>query len=261
MPAGADSSPAADPHAWSPPRWTDRWSLAANGLAALTVVGGLAAMAAVERIQTTAETVQASADQIDETLAVTERLLTNLSDTMIVLQGTFDELDATAESSTAAIEAAADLAADVPNNLRDVQSGLEQTQSAAGAIDTVTRELSELPLVGGSVDPTELAPTISSLNSGLDPIVDNLEETAITLDRLADDGEALRAELPVLRDQLSVLADDLDDGAASIAGLRRDAAQVESSTVPWILLRLVIVLATLAMAGTNLVMARVLALR
>ncbi len=215
----------------------------------------------MERIQTTVETARASTDQIDETLAITERLLTDLSDTMTVLEETFDELDATAASSTAAIDAAAELAADVPGNLRDVQSGLEQTRSAAAAIDTVTRELSELPLVGGSVDPTELAPTIRSLNTGLDPIIDNLEETSTTLDQLADDGEDLRAELPVLRDQLSVLADDLDDGAESIAGLRRDAALAESATVPWILLRLVIVLATLAIAGTNLVMARVLAMR
>ena len=242
-------------------RWTNRWSLAANGLAALTVLGGLAALATVERIQTAVETVQTSADQIDETLAVTQRLLTNLSDTMIVLEETFDELDATAASSTAALDAAADLAAEVPDNLRDVQSGLEQTQSAAAAIDTVTRELSELPLVGGSVEPTDLAPTIRSLNTGLDPIVDNLEETSSSLGQLADDGEALRAELPLLRDQLSILAEDLDDGAASIATLRLDAAQTESSTVPWILLRLVIVLATLALAGTNLVMARVLAMR
>lgn len=237
----------------------NRWSLAANGLAALSAVGGLAALATVERVQTSFETVQGSAQQIDETLAVTERLLGNLADTMTVLEETFDELDATAESSTAAIGAAAELAAEVPDNLRDIQSGLEQTRSAAAAIDTVTRELSELPLVGGSVEPTDFAPTIGSLNTGLDPIVVNLEETSTTLDQLAGDGEALRAELPVLRDQLSVLADDLDDGARSIAGLRRETALTESSAVPWVLVRLVIVLATMAMAGTNLVMARVLA--
>lgn len=238
-----------------------RWQAAALALAALTVVTGAVALASVGRVEATVDEARESADRIDATLAVTEQLLTDLAETIDVLDGTFDELDAAAESGTASIDEAAQLASSIPDNLREVQNGLDDTRAAAATVDSVTGSLSELPLVGDNVRATELAPTIVAIRAGLDPVITNLEDSSLALDQLVEDTDALRQELPAVQEQLRVLTKDLNDGSQAVAGLRADPALTgETSALPWLLLRLLIVAGTVILAGTNLVVARLFGL-
>lgn len=245
-----------------PNRRADMISAAIGLLLVGTLLTGFLAWRAVGNLDESLSQAGSSLQAIDETLAVTETLLTDTAAALVLLDTTFGHLETASESSTTAVTDAAALAATVPQNLRDVQTGLSQTEAAAITIDEITKQLGTIPLIGGGIEETTLAPTIAQLSTNLDPLIVSMEASSLSLSTLAVDAGVLTDDLPILRAQLAVLQTDLTDGATSVADLRAstfgDNLTQQTISLQTGLLRLLIVVGTLSFAGTQLLMLVVL---
>ncbi len=240
----------------------DVLSLAVGLILVGTLSTGILSWRMVGNLDKSLNQADTSLQAIDETLVVTETLLTDTAAALALLDTTFVHLEAASESSTTAVTDAAALAATVPQNLRDLQTGLSQTEAAAITIDEITKQLGTVPLLGSGIEETILAPTIAELSANLDPLIISMEASSLSLSTLGEDAGVLTDDLPILREQLEVLQTDLTDGATSVGDLRTSAFGDNLSTQGISLqtgvLKLLIVLGTLSFAGTQLLMLTVL---
>ncbi|MEZ5340449.1 MAG: hypothetical protein R2706_03085 [Acidimicrobiales bacterium] len=180
-------------------------TIATSALVVGTVGTGVMAWAMVDSLDDSLSQANTSLQAVDQTLEVTETLLIDTADALALLETTLVNVEAATTSSTTAIEDASTLAADVPQNLRDIQTGLAQTQAAAATIDEVTAQLASVPLLGSGIQATNLAPTITALSLNLDPLIVGLDDSSTSLSAVADDAARLSEDLPALRAQVSLL--------------------------------------------------------
>lgn len=148
---------------------------------------------------------------LDATLDVAEEVIGAVDDgldgVVSTLRVVADVVDDTAAVSTATVEVAGEIAPSIDR----IDDALASLQSVTGTIDTVLRQLSQVPF-GPSYDPdTSFDQAVADVRTDLAPIADSLRDAAAELDAFSDGSGVLAAEL-------DALASDVEEVRRSLAG-------------------------------------------
>ncbi|CAN5490992.1 hypothetical protein BH23ACT3_BH23ACT3_11510 [soil metagenome] len=161
----------------------------------------------------------------DRSLALGEDALVTLDATLDVaeevigavdagLEGVVSTLDVVADvvSDTATVsESTAALAGEIAPSIDGIDEALQSLESITGSIDTVLRQLSQIPF-GPRYDPdTSFDAAVARVRADLVPIAESLEEAAAELGDFAEGSDALNAEL-------AALVGDVEEVRRQIAG-------------------------------------------
>ncbi len=175
----------------------------------------------------------------DQSLALGQEALVSLDATLVLADGFLDAVDGglggvsatleavagTVEGTTAVAGATAELADEIVPSLERVDEGLGSLESAAGTVDTVLRQLSQIPF-GPSYDPeTSFDQALGDVRQDLAPIAESLRRTSEDLARFADGSEDLEGELLALRAEVETVRSSLTGSGALIQDYRRTAAE------------------------------------
>lgn len=149
-------------------------------------------------------TLDATLDVAEDVLGSVDEGLGGVVSTLTVVG---DVVDDTSAVSTATVE----LAGEIAPSIDRIDDALASLQSVTSTIDTVLRQLSQVPF-GPSYDPeTSFDQAIADVRADLTPIGDSLRDAADELGTFSDGSGELTAEL-------SALAADVEEVRRSLAG-------------------------------------------
>lgn len=162
--------------------------------------------------------VDATLDLADGVIEAVDGGLGSVSSTLGAVAGTVD-------GSFAVASATADLARDLGPSLERVDDALGSLEAVTGTVDTVLRQLSQIPF-GPSYDPeTPFNEAISDVRRDLAPIAASLEAAADDLDQFVNGSDDLAGELLGLQAEVDALRASLAGSGALIEDYRRTSAQ------------------------------------
>jgi len=142
---------------------------------------------------------------VDSTLDIADDAFVALDQGLASVSETLDAVAVVVEETAGVSNAAAILAGDVAPSLERVDEALGTLQSVTGSIDSVLRQLSQIPF-GPSYDPdTSFDAAIRNIRDDLLPIADSLRDAAGELGGFAEGTEALRTETRQLAADVSAL--------------------------------------------------------
>lgn len=178
-------------------------------------------------------------DTVDESLLVTNESVATLEETIVLVDEVVDDLSAglgTLDDTLATLEQGfgdarplvddvGQLSSDVPTALNQLQRTLGRVGSAAGEIDAVLRQLSNLPF-GPDFEPeTSLSAQIDTLSRDLDPVIDTLESSSQDLEQLSASIEDLQAGIAALAADVSAVNDNLEGSSDLVSQYREQVVR------------------------------------
>ncbi|MFP5322122.1 MAG: hypothetical protein ACLGIC_09780, partial [Acidimicrobiia bacterium] len=214
-------------------------------------------------------------DTVDESLAVTEEVVSNVEDTVVVASDVVDDLGAGLRALDEVLAqlrlgvrdlepVVADVGAltvEVPAALGEFQATLGQVSTAAAGVEGVLQQLSRVPL-GPDYDPeTTLAEQLRRLSGDLDPIVATLTDARTDVAALEERSQELTRELRALGVEVQSLVRRLDRSADLVDRYREQAGRADDLVVDSrddlgdqvALMRALVVLGGLSFAAAQLV--------
>jgi methyl-accepting chemotaxis protein len=147
---------------------------------------------------------------VDDTLDVAESVIESVEGGIGTVQDSLTTLTTAVDDGSTTLGVVSDLTADLAPNVERIASALGGLESAAGTVDGVLQQLSDLPF-GPDYDPEAgLASQVQLVRDDLQPIAEDLTNASDTLSGLAASSDDVIARL----DELSA---DLDDIERSLA--------------------------------------------
>lgn len=219
------------------PRPDRRVSVRAVG-AAMMSVAALGVVVALVGTVLAWQSIGQLGTSVDRSLVLGEEALSSVDATLDIAEDAFEALDQGLETVAGALEAvslvvtetagvsdaASVLAGEVAPSLDRVDEALGTLQGVTGSIDTVLRQLSQLPF-GPNYDPdTSFDAAIAGIRSDLAPIADSLREAAAELDGFAEGTGELRAATDQLAVDVTILRGSLAGTGALIDTYRITAS-------------------------------------
>ncbi len=209
---------------------------------------------------------------ISASMAQTSTSLISASEVLDSAGSTLLNISVTVKDTIALLESAASLVGDVgENTLEKTNQALVTAQSAAGAVDTVLRNLAFFgPITGITYDPErslqqaigDVAVGMASLPSDLIEVSEKIYETAegfdqvtARLDQTGGDLQELSEDVRVLGQRLGTVAATLDEQAKAIDQLvDRLPTIIWASVVllEWVMIGVLLAHATAIVAGGRL---------
>jgi hypothetical protein len=170
---------------------------------------------------------------VDDTLDVADSVVETVDGGIGTVRDSLVTISTNVENGAAALDAFADLTERLPANLERIDSGLGGLQSTADAVDSVLRQLSDIPF-GPDYDPeVGLAASVQSMRDDLQPIADELSKASGSLNELAQSSDDVIDRLDALADDLRAVDRSLDESRALIERYRAstaDAATLAKTT-------------------------------
>lgn len=181
-------------------------------------------------------------DTIDESLGVTNESLATIEDTVVLADevivdvaaglATLDEALAALEQGFAdagpLIDDVGRLSGDVPEALAQLQQTLGNVGGAAGEIDAVLGQLSDLPFAPDFDPQTSLSAQINRLSADIDPIIATLESAAGDLEQLAASTEQLQADVAALASDVAAISENLEESSRLVTQYRSQAEEAST---------------------------------
>lgn len=148
---------------------------------------------------------------LDATLDVAEDVLGSVDEGLGGVVSTLTVVGEVVEDTASVSTATVELAGEIAPSIDRIDEALESLQSVTGTIDTVLRQLSQVPF-GPSYDPeTSFDQAIADVRADLTPIGESLRNAADELGTFSEGSGDLTAEL-------SELAADVEEVRRSLAG-------------------------------------------
>lgn len=163
-----------------------------------------------------------------DTIDVADQVITDLDAGLDTLDRTLSTVSSTTEETGGVAEAAAEIAARLPDGFDDVDAALGTVESLSGTIDSALRAVSRIPL-GPDYEPsTPLPDAIADVRSAFGPIGDDLGELSERLDGFASGTGDLTDDLADVRADLDRTRSSLDASNALLDRYRSSAVDAEA---------------------------------
>lgn len=167
-----------------------------------------------------------------DTIDVADQVITDLDTGLDTLDRTLSTVASTTEETGGVADAAAEIAARLPDSFDDVDAALGTVESLSGTIDSTLRAASRIPL-GPDYDPdTPLPEAIADVRAAFGPIGDDLGALSERLDGFASGTGDLSADLDDVRADLERTRTSLDSSDQLLDRYRAsavDAAELARS--------------------------------
>lgn len=162
-----------------------------------------------------------------DTIDVADQVITDLDAGLGTLDRTLATVSSTTEETGGVADAAAEIAARLPEGFDDVDAALGTVESLSGTIDSALRAASRIPL-GPDYDPsTPLPEAIADVRAAFGPIGDDIGELSERLDGFASGTGDLSGDLTDVRADLDRTRTSLDASEALLDRYRISAEDAE----------------------------------
>lgn len=162
-----------------------------------------------------------------DTIDVADRVIVDLDTGLDTLDRTLATVSSTTEETGGVADAAAEIAARLPDGFDDVDAALGTVETLSATIDSALRTASRIPL-GPDYDPeTPLPDAIAEVRAAFGPIGDDLGELSERLDGFAAGTDDLSGDLDDVRADLERTRVSLDDSHALLDRYRASAVDAE----------------------------------
>lgn len=168
-----------------------------------------------------------AASTLVDTIDVADQVIVDLDTGLDTLDRTLSTVSSTTEETGGVADAAAEIAARLPENFDDVDAALGTVESLSGTIDSALRAASRIPL-GPDYDPdTPLPDAIADVRSAFGPIGDDLGELSERLDGFASGTGDLSSDLESVRADLERTRASLGESDALLDRYRTSAVDAQ----------------------------------
>jgi uncharacterized phage infection (PIP) family protein YhgE len=184
-------------------------------------------------LQNSIDLISQTLDTTSQGLIVTRGALESSIETIRALESTIQTTAKTIKSTTPMVEQiSALMETDLPNAIEATGTSLKSAQASAAVIDSLLSTLSNLPLIGSSLNYNPQVPLSNSLGQVADSLKDlpnsfiNMQKT---LEQTTSNLETFEADLSVMADSVGGIGSTISEYDKVIAGYQQSLSQIHAN--------------------------------
>lgn len=162
---------------------------------------------------------------IEDTITLSDQVIGDLSAGLGTLDATLLELQRGIGDAQPVLEDVGRLTTEVPAALEEFQGTLDDVAGAAGEIDAILVQLSQIPFAPEYDPRSSLATQLDALSTDLDPVIETLRGSSGNLAQLTESTGAVRSAIGTLARDVQAIDQRLEASAGLVGRYRQQAGR------------------------------------